>query len=65
MPWDEHRITYHDGCEMCGGTGKTPYTENLGFYCDECAGQHGDGRNIKGKWRPYSEADSSQNNNSC
>lgn len=55
MPYDENNITYHDGCEMCGGTGKTPYTENLGFYCDDCAEEHGGGH--KGKWRPWQESD--------
>ena len=30
----------HTGCEMCGGTGTTPYHLGLGYYCNQCVSEH-------------------------
>ena len=30
----------HTGCESCGNSTITSYTNNIGFYCDRCIEEH-------------------------
>jgi hypothetical protein len=56
MPHDRNGVTYHSGCEMCGCTEETPYYEGVGFFCQKCAAEeseHRDIRLVKGLWAPH------------
>ena len=44
--------TFHDGCEACGESGKTPYYEGHGFLCGICADIKG--AVTTGKYKPFS-----------
>jgi hypothetical protein len=46
----------HTGCESCGNSITTYYTNNVGFYCDRCIEEHHQSEAIlKKDWSIFSE----------
>lgn len=46
----------HTGCESCGNSITTYYTNNIGFYCDRCIEEHHQSKaTLKKNWFVFGE----------